>query len=220
VVLQAVAMASRWPLLGNRLPFSQFVTVASVTPQRRASSACVISPMALRIADGRSIMMSDELSKPLTPTASEFAVSEPSEGDTPAMNLRWPVTERLRNAMRARMTEEGQGAQKRVADAAGITETTLSNILSGRNKGSEHLPKVCEAMGLDMWEFMPLDDEQRRVLRALDIARKAKQGEKFTNEVEGRAEWLAGQKPEPPAIPPPTKKPKPAPPRLRHSSED
>lgn len=72
-------------------------------------------------------------------------------------------------------------------------------------------------MGLDMWEFMPLDEEQRRVLKALEAARKAGQGEKFTAEAESRAKWIEAGRDEP-AVP--TAAPRPAPPRARSSSDE
>ncbi len=133
------------------------------------------------------------------------------------MGWRWPITDPLRNAMQARIKEMGDGAQRLIAEKVGISEPTLSQLLGGRNKGSEYLPEVCAAMGLDMWEFMPLDEDQRRVLKALEAARKAGQGEQFTSEAENRAKWLKG-----PDIPPPkpTTPPRPSPPRARSTPDD
>lgn len=134
------------------------------------------------------------------------------------MGWRWPVTDSLRNAMQARIKEMGDGAQKLIAEKAGISEPTLSLLLSGRNKGSEFLPGVCGAMGLDMWEFMPLDDDQRRVLKALEEARKAGQGEQFTAEAESRAKWLEAHATGP--VERPSSPPRPAPPRARSTSDE
>lgn len=133
------------------------------------------------------------------------------------MGWRWPVTDALRDAMRARIKEMGDGAQKLIAEKAGISEPTLSHLLGGRNKGSEYLPGVCAAMGLDMWEFMPLDEEQRRVLKALEAARKAGQGETFAAEAESRARWLESTTEKPVR---PTTPGRPGPVRVRSSSDE
>jgi transcriptional regulator with XRE-family HTH domain len=115
--------------------------------------------------------------------------------------------------MRERIKTMGEGSQRDVAMKAGIAEATLSQLLGGRNKGSEFLPQVCEAMGLDMWEYMPLDTEQRRVLKALEAARRSGHGQEFTAEAEVRAKWFKDQ----PAVP--AASPMPAPPSRRRSSD-
>lgn len=103
----------------------------------------------------------------------------------------YPVSDDLRLALQKAYEQrklKDKWTEQKVADLAGCSKTTVHHIVSATShrpaKGSLDLSKVCEVLGVDMGAFLPLDDEQRALLRALSKARVVGRSQELLEHVE------------------------------------
>jgi transcriptional regulator with XRE-family HTH domain len=102
----------------------------------------------------------------------------------------FPLSSELRDALQAaytrKKTAEGLTEQK-IADLVGCSKTTVHHVVTKSHrpaKGSKDLPRICQVLEVDLGAYLPLDEEQRQVLRALARTRAAGRGEDFIEAVE------------------------------------
>ena len=92
----------------------------------------------------------------------------------------------LQSAFELRKQEDSWTEQK-VADLVGCSKTTVHHVVKVSSqrpaKGSKALPKICQVLGVDLAAFLPLDEEQRGLLRALAIARAVGRADDFLEHV-------------------------------------
>lgn len=111
-----------------------------------------------------------------------------------AENPEWPIPEALRLRILRQIDELGT-TQAAVASKASITGGTMSYICSGRIKASAALPDICQRLRIDIFEYLPLDEQQRRMLRTLGIARSGPAGAvlRFVEACEESASGIAAK---------------------------
>lgn len=105
---------------------------------------------------------------------------------------RWPISETLRELIRSKLAS-GKYDRAAVAAAGGITPGRLSQIINySTEKSSEGMPGICKALEIDIYEYLPLSDAQRRLLRALDDVEESAPHEtaSFVRETESRARGI------------------------------
>ena len=57
--------------------------------------------------------------------------------------------------------------QNAIARALGVSDATVSDLVNGKISQSVHVPALCEVLGIDWRESLPLADVERRWLRVL-----------------------------------------------------
>jgi hypothetical protein len=90
--------------------------------------------------------------------------------------LRWPITAEMAKRLRDAMMDQRRSAMD-VARACGLEQDVqirrMLRIGKVRAiKSSEYLPVVCAYLGLEKMDFMPLDETQLRLLKALQRLRQ------------------------------------------------
>lgn len=102
----------------------------------------------------------------------------------------FPISDDLRIALNAAYElrkAKDDWTYQTVADLAKCSRTTVYHVVSLTThraaKGSVELPRICEALGVDLVAFLPLDDEQRELLRILALARREKSAADFMDVV-------------------------------------
>jgi hypothetical protein len=86
------------------------------------------------------------------------------------------VTKEVRDEIYAAMEEQGV-SQTWVVDEAGITDASLSDILTGKVGSSKYLGKVLFALGIPLWKACPMEPEERAWLELLhELKSKAGEG--------------------------------------------
>lgn len=84
----------------------------------------------------------------------------------------WPITDELRRAINERLARPRM-THVLVAKYAGVTRSAISQITTGLIKSSTALPAICEFLGINFADYLPLDEVQRRLLRTLREVRDA-----------------------------------------------
>lgn len=109
----------------------------------------------------------------------------------------YPLSSDLRLALQVAFAEKKvkeKWTEQKVADLAGCSKTTVHHIIAKASnrpaKGSKDLPKVCQVLGVDLGRFLPLDEDQRALLRALSTARAVGRAPEFLLHVESSLKLL------------------------------
>jgi len=105
---------------------------------------------------------------------------------------RWPISDALRERIRSELAS-GKYDRAAVAAAGGIGRSRLSQIVnSATEQSSEGMPGICKALGINIYEYLPLTDAQRKILRALDDVQESAPHEtaSFVRETESRARGI------------------------------
>lgn len=127
-----------------------------------------------------------------------LAHGKPPPPETGGMDaFRYPISEELREAMRAARLRLKLTNAELARRLGGVQDTIVYNIIDEggrRDKSSIHLPRLAKELEIDLVEWMPVDDDQRRILRALEDVREAG-GEvaTFVAEVEIRSSWIVSK---------------------------
>jgi hypothetical protein len=116
-------------------------------------------------------------------------------------DLRLPVTETFRELVREQI---GDRAWKPIAEKAGMSEMALIRIAGDpkdgkRSASSDRLVRLCEVLDIPLFECFPLEDEQRKVLRALKhVADNNGDDEAFADEIAVMSQWKVARPPSAP----------------------